>query len=172
MATENSNPYASPKAPVADVVSSEPFELAERGARLQAAVIDGLTVLIPLIPTFVLWYRVLGHRAESMTGVGLLGPLAGLGALAVIGVAIYDCVLLSRNGWTIGKRLSGIKIVRTDGTKASLGRIIWLRGFVNGLLGAIPFVGRLYSLADILFIFGKARRCIHDYIADTLVVKA
>jgi hypothetical protein len=66
MATENPNPYASPRAPVADVVSSEPFELAERGTRLQAAMIDGLTVLIPLIPAFVLWYRMLGHRAESM----------------------------------------------------------------------------------------------------------
>jgi uncharacterized RDD family membrane protein YckC len=62
----------------------------------------------------------------------------------------------------------GIKVVRSDGSKASLGRIFWLRNFVNGLLGIIPF----YQLIDILFIFGDQRQCLHDKIADTIVVKA
>jgi hypothetical protein len=39
---------------------------------------------------------------------------------------------------------------------------------VNGLLGVIP----LYAIIDVLFIFGNARRCVHDYIADTIVIKA
>jgi uncharacterized RDD family membrane protein YckC len=38
------------------------------------------------------------------------------------------------------------------------------------LLGAIPYVGWLVSLVDPLLIFGKDRRCLHDLIADTIVV--
>jgi hypothetical protein len=39
---------------------------------------------------------------------------------------------------------------------------------VNGLLGIIP----LYGIIDLLFIFGQRRQCIHDLIADTIVIKA
>jgi uncharacterized RDD family membrane protein YckC len=59
-------------------------------------------------------------------------------------------------------------VVRTDGTPVSLGRIFLLRNVVNGLLGFIP----LYSLVDVLFIFGERRQCLHDRLADTIVVKA
>jgi len=76
--------------------------------------------------------------------------------------------LFARNGQTIAKKIVGIKVVRSDGSPASLGRIFWLRNVVNGLLGIIP----LYGLIDILFIFGEQRQCLHDKIADTIVVKA
>jgi uncharacterized RDD family membrane protein YckC len=66
----------------------------------------------------------------------------------------------------------GIKIVRNDGSRAGLGRIFWLRMFVPGLVGAIPLVGGLFGLIDPLFIFGEEKRCLHDLIADTIVVTA
>jgi uncharacterized RDD family membrane protein YckC len=62
----------------------------------------------------------------------------------------------------------GIKVVRKDGSKASLGRIFFLRNVVNIILAFIP----LYGLVDALLIFGESRQCIHDKIADTIVVKA
>jgi uncharacterized RDD family membrane protein YckC len=68
--------------------------------------------------------------------------------------------------------LLGIKDVRADGSRATLGRIFWLRYFVNTLLTVIPVVGGLYALVDMLMIFGPAKRCCHDYIADTIVVRA
>jgi hypothetical protein len=58
--------------------------------------------------------------------------------------------------------------VRTDGTPASLGRVWWLRNVVNGLISIIP----LYGFIDTLFIFGESRQCLHDKLADTIVVKA
>jgi uncharacterized RDD family membrane protein YckC len=79
--------------------------------------------------------------------------------------AVADVV---RNGQTIGKRLLEIKVVRSDGSRASLGRIFWLRNVVNGLLAFVP----LYGLIDLLLIFGARRWGIHDVIADTIIVRA
>ena len=44
--------------------------------------------------------------------------------------------------------------------------------FVNGIIGAIPLLGSIYSLADILAIFSQSRQCLHDKLADTKVVQA
>ena len=77
-------------------------------------------------------------------------------------------LLVARYGQTMGKRVLEIKVVRSDGSQASLGRIFWLRNVVNGLLGIIP----LYGIIDTLLIFGVRRQCIHDLIADTIVVRA
>ena len=55
-----------------------------------------------------------------------------------------------------------------DGAPVTLGRLFWLRNLVNGLIGVIPF----YAFIDHLFIFGDSRQCLHDKLADTLVVKA
>lgn len=68
----------------------------------------------------------------------------------------------------MGKRLLEIRVVRSDGSQASLGRIFWLRNVVNVLLGIIP----LYGIIDVLLIFGVRRQCIHDSVADTIVVRA
>jgi uncharacterized RDD family membrane protein YckC len=62
--------------------------------------------------------------------------------------------------------------VRTDGSRVSFARIFWLRNVLNTCFSFIPLVGGLYGLIDALFIFGSAKRCVHDYIADTIVVRA
>jgi uncharacterized RDD family membrane protein YckC len=50
-------------------------------------------------------------------------------------------VLVHRNAQTFGKKILKIKVARTDGSRATLGRIFWLRNFVNALIGVVPFVG-------------------------------
>jgi uncharacterized RDD family membrane protein YckC len=59
-------------------------------------------------------------------------------------------------------------MLRTDGSEVSISRVIIGRNIINTILGIIP----LYGLIDVLLIFGNARRCVHDYIADTIVIKA
>ena len=39
---------------------------------------------------------------------------------------------------TIAKKLIGIKVVRSDGSRATVGRIFWLRNVVNTLITLIP----------------------------------
>jgi uncharacterized RDD family membrane protein YckC len=58
--------------------------------------------------------------------------------------------------------------VRADGSKASLGRIFWLRNFVPGLLGFTI----IFPMIDPFFIFSDTKQCLHDRIADTIVVAA
>jgi uncharacterized RDD family membrane protein YckC len=62
-------------------------------------------------------------------------------------------------------------VVRTDGSRASFGRIVLLRNFVSSLPGLLPYLGWIYLFADPLLIYQDSRRCIHDLIADTIVVR-
>ena len=161
------NPYAPPRAKVSDVSDgSDELELAGRGVRLGAALLDAVILMV------LIYIPLIFGGLFSSTGPGgtpQISPIAGL--LAFVGFVVwiwFTIVYVSRNGQTIAKKWLGIKVVRTDGTQASLGRIFWLRNVVNGLLGIIP----LYGLIDILLIFGDSRQCIHDKIADTIVVVA
>jgi uncharacterized RDD family membrane protein YckC len=162
------NPYAPPQAAVADIADPNgPAPHAERSTRLVAAILDGLIGAI-LIYTPLLFGGVFTFSNGKFNPAAILG---GAGLLALLGFVIWcviTYVLVKRNGQTIGKKMLGIKVVRTDGSRASVGRIFWLRNFVNGILGVIP----LYGLVDILLIFGEPRRCVHDKLADTIVVKA
>jgi uncharacterized RDD family membrane protein YckC len=81
-------------------------------------------------------------------------------------------VLLSKRGQTIGKRWMAIKIVKLDGSAPGFVHAVLLRGFVNGLIGAVPYLGFVYTLVDLLMICRDDRRCLHDMIASTRVVKA
>jgi uncharacterized RDD family membrane protein YckC len=166
-----SNPYAPPQAEVRDSVPQEESELAGRGERFGAAMLDGLIFLIAVgVPAFMSFdwdVAKAGNYADAFRPAGLIVALIAL--LALTGITIY---LVNKNGQTIGKKILGIKVVRSDFSRASLGRIFWLRNVVNALPGAIPYVGNVYNLVDLAFIFNERRQCVHDKIADTIVIKA
>ena len=155
------NPYAAPAAKVADVVPEGEINLATRLDRFLAALVNGLLG----IPLSVAGVYMLTQK-QMPSPVLLAFVILYTAALLAI-----DLTLLHKYGQTIGKRVLNIKIVRKDGSRASLGRIFWLRIVLNGIIGWIPYL-RIYGLVDVLFIFSESRRCIHDYIADTIVVTA
>jgi uncharacterized RDD family membrane protein YckC len=90
----------------------------------------------------------------------------------VLVCSVITVILVARNGQTIGKKALGIRVVRSDGSPASLGRIFWLRNVVNTVPSMLPFVGIAYTLLDLLLIYGVRQQCLHDLIADTIVVRA
>ena len=51
------------------------------------------------------------------------------------------------------------------------GRAIGLRYLLNWFLMMLPFIGGIYGLVDALLIFRASRKCLHDNMADTIVVK-
>lgn len=164
------NPYAPPQAAVLDVdeprTSTTP---ADRATRLGAIILDSIIfmgmVYLPLLLTIGLATsrRDVSDTANTIAIVGVVLAAAGLVAWSWLTI-----VYVNRNGQSIAKKITGIKVVRSDGSPAALGRIFWLRNIVNGLLGLIP----LYAVIDALFIFAESRQCLHDKIADTIVVKA
>jgi uncharacterized RDD family membrane protein YckC len=95
--------------------------------------------------------------------VGGALTLAGLGTWI-----IFTVKYVNGNGQSIAKRMLGIKVVRADGSPIKIGRLFWMRNFLNTLISFIP----LYGLVDALFIFGESRQCLHDKLADTIVVRA
>ena len=63
-----------------------------------------------------------------------------------------------------------IRIENLDGSKATLSTIYLKRMLPMQLIGFVPSVGQFISgIINPLFIFGKQRRCLHDYIAKTKV---
>ena len=73
-------------------------------------------------------------------------------------------------GQTIGKNYMSIRIENLDGSKASLVTIYFKRMLPMQLISLVPSVGQLIAgIVNPLFIFGKQRRCLHDYIAETKV---
>ncbi|MBU8900782.1 RDD family protein [Corallococcus sp. M34] len=76
--------------------------------------------------------------------------------------------LVHRRGQSLGKRAVGIRLVREDGQAVALWRVILLRNMLPCVLGAM--CGPLW-LVDVLFVYSPERRCIHDRLAGTLVVR-
>ena len=167
------NPYAAPAALVADAPSLE-WELADRLTRLGAVFLDGIFFGLSVVPAIVALAFVgntgspnLGQQVDTALYVGV-----GLGLLLFLGLVAWNCVLLSRHGQTVAKKMLGIRVVRRDGSHCGLARIFFARYLPVTVLGMIPFVGGLVSLVDALLIFRDDRRCLHDEIADTIVVRA
>lgn len=159
------NPYAAPSE--ATPASSSDPQLASRGARLGASLIDSLCVSIVNIPL--------------LRGAGLLpmdGRMPGLRdgiVAAVIGFAVFA----SMQGWflakgqTIGKRLLGLRIVDVeDGEPPSVAHTLGLRYLPTTIAAGLGMMGSLVVLFDVLLIFGNDRRCLHDRLASTKVVRA
>jgi len=164
-----SNPYAPPRGADRGTLPDQP-EFASRGLRLLAWFLDGVIGgLMVWVPALIVGAAtgVFSQPSDQFDSSLLILPLS-LCAVGFIAWAWITLLLVARYGQTIAKRMLEIRVVRSDGSQASLGRIFWLRNVVNGLLGVIP----LYGLIDVLFIFGERRQTIHDLIADTIVVRA
>ncbi len=147
---------------------------ASREARLGGAILDSLVALACIGPGLVLIGIAGGFTEGDEVENPALFFAGGLWLLAAFAVlVVVQCYLLTKHGQTIGKRLMKTRIVAVDdGTNPGFVRTVLLRTVVNGVFGAIPFAGSIYSLVDVLFIFREDRRCLHDLIAGTKVVRA
>jgi uncharacterized RDD family membrane protein YckC len=170
------NPYAAPAARVSDISdSTAEITLADRGTRLGAVILDGLIFGIPIGIFVGISIAVAANRSATSMSMVAIGVFA-ISLIAIVGLIVLDFVWLYQYGQTIAKRWLGIKIVRTDGSRCGLARIIFLRilplGIAGAILNLIPGLGYLVRIVDALFIFRDDYRCVHDHIADTIVVKA
>ena len=181
--TGGSTPPALPETPsvpaitktnvVAPTASTLELEPASRWLRLGAILLDNIIGGLLISPGLCVMAvaGVFAQNNPSNTPLALAGVgIFGITVLILMTIQIY---LLTTRGQTMGKKLLSIKIVSFDDeTNPGFVKAFLLRAFVNGMIGCIPVIGIAYSLTDIFFIFRNDRRCLHDLLAGTKVVKA
>jgi uncharacterized RDD family membrane protein YckC len=145
-----------------------PSSLAPRGDRLLAVIVDIAVALPILIPVGIYTgeFSAAVHRQAIPWSVYLENAFAGWAWFLLV-----NTYLLKKHGQTVGKRLLDIRIsdYRTEAVPPFWRLLV--RIAVPPVAHLVPVLGRLFSLVDVLFIFGRNRRCIHDFIAGTHVVK-
>ena len=172
-------------------------ELATPWQRIAAALVDWLLVLIFSFVVFVMLAFGASFAASSWSlnteasrdllvgGVIVVSVLIGLWLL------VYQVVLMSRDGQTLGKKQMRIRVITTDGETAGFVRHFLLRFCAYYLIVLVigellPWqmdmangktespVGTIALLICLLMLFfrSKRRRTLQDLLARTLVVKA
>ena len=166
----SSSPYAAPGAGGSD--HSRPVqggEVVYAGfwKRFAAYLIDYFVLLIPSgvvggVLGFVLGAG-MGAAGSGETAVEVVTQLiSGLAGL-FIAAAYYGWFHASRGGATLGKMAIGIKVVRGNGDRLTLGRSIG-RYFATILSGLTLCIGYLMAA------FTERKQGLHDLICDTVVV--
>lgn len=148
-----------------DVAQSAP--LASRGRRLLATAIDA--ILVPAVTLLLVMLTGVVEDAEDYVDNGWI--------LHVLLLAIGSYLLLNgytlwRTRQTLGKRIMGIALAGAAGATVSWWRLVVVRApfFALMYLLLVPPLA-LVPLIDHLMIFGKRRRCLHDRLAGTEVVR-
>jgi uncharacterized RDD family membrane protein YckC len=169
------NPYAPPQADLAPSPAFDTSMLADRGSRLGASLLDFLLVLGAVLAMVGLIYitgSALHRGPPGPTPFAEIAVGVAVSFIPLFCLLLFQAYRLSTTGQTLGKKWVGIRVVRLDGRPVDFYSAVLLRAIVPALLGSVPFVGTLFSLADPLFIFREDRRCLHDLIATTKVVIA
>ena len=165
-----------PQQPAAAAMMGQ-FTLASWGARVGAALLDVLVVLLAVIVAAGI-PGVLGAVLVSAdSGIAIaLGVL-----LIIVAIVIYIAVALfyapywmnKTNGQTIGKAALNIRVVRTDGQPVTFGfaclrelaiKSLLINGLGSVLLYIPPLLNALWPLWD------EENRAWHDMLANTRVV--
>jgi uncharacterized RDD family membrane protein YckC len=170
------NPYAPPTSDVNEgqVPAPAAGQLAERGTRLVAAIVDGLLYVVVVIPALIDGFQSGAFSEGSSTALFRAFVSGGLGLIsgvAWIGLVIFQAYLIATTGQSIAKKLFKIKIVKIDDTPVNFVSGVLVRNWLMMVLQQIPVVNMILPLADALFIFRQDRRCIHDLIAGTKVIQ-
>lgn len=165
--TEESNPFSAPKSNVIVEELNDEFELAERKQRLFAFLIEMLLLIAIALPFIISIFASL-YSPERKLFIFSASIITFILFIFYSAINIY---FLVKNGQTMGKKIIKIRIANEFGENPGFWYIFGLRIFVPNLLSGIPFLGPIFQIANILFIFREDRKCIHDIIARTQVIK-
>ena len=127
---------------------------AGRGARFLGALIDIALMLVP-------------YGGGIAVSVGVDGSPEAYGLALAMPLVVAQAILVSWRGQSVGKLVVRTRIERADGQRVGFVHGVLLRSWLMAWLNGASLV----FLLDSLFIFGRRRRCLHDWLADTRVVR-
>ena len=149
--------------------------LAGRFRRLVATLIDAI-----LVPVLTIVLVMIAGVLEDAEDYADRWWMLWVFLLAIVSYLILNGYTLWRQGQTLGKKLVGIAIVPAgeydDGQYGQVPAPLWKLICLRALFFPVLFVVVLPPLSilpliDQLLIFGKRRRCLHDLVSGTAVVR-
>jgi uncharacterized RDD family membrane protein YckC len=165
--------------------------LAERGPRLLARFIDWALEFAIAIPGgailggefMKLAMAVMQGRQPDFEELDIKRLILGGSVLAGawLILLIVQVWMLTTRGQSIGKRIVGLRIVKLDGSAPGIVHAWLMREFLMSVFGFVlsflPIIGPLMlrpalHITDWCMIFRDDRRCVHDLLAGTKVVRA
>lgn len=162
------NPYSTPESQIYEepMLEEEELELAGRGARLLAVIIDSIMFFVfAFVVGFVLALTVGEDVVTSQSDLAL-------GSFILVIYCGLNTILLVKKGQTLGKMILKIKIVNPNTSQVpGFVDIILKRYVAFMILSILPLVS-LATIIDPFMIFRESRKCWHDDLANTIVVKA
>ncbi|MFD2615762.1 RDD family protein [Terrilactibacillus laevilacticus] len=140
----------------------KPTQTAGFWIRLAANIIDGIIVMVIdyLLGAFIFGKSYL----ERDSGIGTVQIFGD-----VVSLLYFVLIPIVWSGYLPGKRLCGIRIVKLDGQKPTIGTML-LRYIVGGLVYTVSF-GICLIISIFMVAFREDKRAIHDFIAGTYVTK-
>ena len=136
--------------------------LATVGRRFAAIWIDRMIFTVSGIAVIITG-ALFQKTGDSDSATFIAAMVAGVSVI-FIGYIIYEGLMLSSRGQTLGKMALKIKVVRPDGSPITTGQA-WGRSVLRGIM-----VHVLSLLNYIPAMATKEKTCIHDLVAGTRVV--
>lgn len=146
---------------VASGIRRDELRLAGIGRRFVALMIDGLIIGLPFFGVIVAFVGVsvfLDPEAETEWWIDWIGYAS------IPFMIIYEGLMLTYRGQTLGKMVMQIRVVRPDGSKISAGQA-WGRAAVQNLMASF-----LSIFNYVPAFFTKEKTCLHDLAARTRVI--
>jgi len=145
--------------------------------RVGAAIVDGL--IIGVIALAIMAPLGLGFFSLDDTDTAGFFALVGAFIVAVLVIAVvalaYAPVMMgATNGKTLGRMVTGIRVVRADGQDmtfgwAALREVVVKALLINGIAGSFTF--GLAGLVDVLWpLWDDENRALHDFVVNTRTV--
>ena len=174
--------YASPPPPGAGgprPTLSGPQVLAGWWARVGAQLIDGVIVGIgaAILVVAISAPFSIGFFANDTVGILsiLLGLLIATVCVSIVALLYAPALMARTNGQTLGRKVTGIRVVRASGRPIDFGfamvREVLVKSLLFGVLSSITF--GLASLIDVLWpLWDEEHRALHDFVVDTRSIRA
>jgi len=142
---------------------------ANRRARLYAKLIDwGLNAIVIILMFIVIMVMINKYEMIEPIHEPIYLFIVVTDVLLLFVLNAAQWILIALRGQTIGKIFMHIKIIdRKTHKLPSVAQSLLMRTWLNATLNMTG----LYLLVDSLTIFRKDRRCIHDFLSRTIVVK-
>jgi uncharacterized RDD family membrane protein YckC len=144
------------------------LELASIGRRFGAMWVDGMLALVVMIPLMIVLgvgFAAAGPKAmQNETAMG--GMMLVVMVVLVAVVTVYEGLMLSSRGQTVGKMVTGIKVVSPEGRDISRGQA-WGRAVLRQI-----FFSYLALINYLPALMTKQKTAVHDIACKTRVVRA